>query len=587
MVLNISLRIKIFLLLVSILFIGAQSTRATSALLTGSIISIDPTGYILGRVTGSNNSKLQINFYLDGPSGTEAWIGDAHTIPNGYFYFQIPIERIEDGQRHRVYVYAFDPSASESDRSVLLIAGKAHDIPIVYPLSPHAFTINNVMLASPTSTSITLVVHTSHPSNITVEYGQNSNYGSRISSSNLTIHKILISGLTANHLYHYRLTAQQVSNLTTIITKSDKTFKTQAPPGQAFTFGITSDNQGQNWSAIASRLQEHSPTLLLGIGDHSDNYVLNKINRFDYYLRQWQLDIFNYTQNLTDHISSYFIMGNHDYLSQPSSGKLPVHVYEDSQKYFKQIFANPIPSDSPDTNYSFEYGDAHFATLETFDSCPSESQLTWLDQDLKKTNRIWKIILMHIPNINPGMTSTTTQSRGNCLFTNPERAKLLHNIFKTNKVDLVINGHSHTYSRWVKDGVYYLTNSTSGNYTSHNSPTSIMNIFDLPFGETGTLNPPRSIAGSGYMVGSITSSEIKISVFKADELSTVTGIKLLQYTEPKYAPIDAVSIKKNLAKGDLNQDGFVNIIDYNELVSHFGSTYDISHYNDIIKNYDK
>lgn len=38
--------------------------------------------------------------------------------------------------------------------------------------------------------------------------------------------------------------------------------------------------------------------------------------------------------------------------------------------------------------------------------------------------------------------------------------------------------------------------------------------------------------------------------------------------------------------GDLNQDGTVNYADFSELITNFGSIYNISHFNDIINNYD-
>ena len=53
-------------------------------------------------------------------------------------------------------------------------------------------------------------------------------------------------------------------------------------------------------------------------------------------------------------------------------------------------------------NYSFDYGNAHFAVVNTNDLLSvSLSQLKWLKNDLNSTDKDWKIICMHKSPIHP------------------------------------------------------------------------------------------------------------------------------------------------------------------------------------------
>ncbi|MFD1134823.1 MULTISPECIES: purple acid phosphatase family protein [Paenibacillus] len=89
------------------------------------------------------------------------------------------------------------------------------------------------------------------------------------------------------------------------------------------------------------------------------------------------------------------------------------------------------------TNYSFDYGCLHIAVLNT-EKCIKQ-QTKWLEADLAGTHCEWKIMVMHRPIYGGTITKKLVDwSR----------------IIDKYKVDLVLQGHNHVYSRShpVKNG---------------------------------------------------------------------------------------------------------------------------------------
>lgn len=56
---------------------------------------------------------------------------------------------------------------------------------------------------------------------------------------------------------------------------------------------------------------------------------------------------------------------------------------------------------------------------------------------------------------------------------------------------------------------------------------------------------------------------------------------------PSITPSPSPSVSPSNRPGDLNGDGFVNYADFNELITHFGTKYNIANFNMIITNYGK
>jgi len=116
---------------------------------------------------------------------------------------------------------------------------------------------------SPTGTSVTVTWTTNEASDSQVEYGLTAAYGSltTLDGSLVTAHSVLVSGLTANTTYHYRvLTRDGTGNLTT---SADGTFTTGASGSGGSGGGGSASNNDSN-CGIGSALSLLAIALLLG-----------------------------------------------------------------------------------------------------------------------------------------------------------------------------------------------------------------------------------------------------------------------------------------------------------------------------------
>ena len=95
--------------------------------------------------------------------------------------------------------------------------------------------------SSTTSSSATITWTTNENGTSLVDFGTTSSYGTASSSASVTSHSVVLSGLTASTLYHFRITSADASNNTA--TSSDLTFTTNVdtnPP--TFTIQFYSDS---------------------------------------------------------------------------------------------------------------------------------------------------------------------------------------------------------------------------------------------------------------------------------------------------------------------------------------------------------
>ena len=116
--------------------------------------------------------------------------------------------------------------------------------------------------------------------------------------------------------------------------------------------------------------------------------------------------------------------GNHEY----RNGKL--------SKLWRPQFAFPAngPDGFEDTVYALEYQGALFVSLDT--NRELEPQVRWLDKVVAASDAKWRIVTMHHP------VFGTAAKRDS-----PKRRAILQPAFDRNGIDLVLQGHDHTYSR--------------------------------------------------------------------------------------------------------------------------------------------
>lgn len=91
-------------------------------------------------------------------------------------------------------------------------------------------------------------------------------------------------------------------------------------------------------------------------------------------------------------------------------------------------------------NYSFDYGNAHIAILNTNDLLSiSLAQLKWLKNDMNSTDKDWKIVCMHKSPYTLGKDGKWPDA----LYLQKSLTKVLDEC----NVDLVLSGHDHQYLR--------------------------------------------------------------------------------------------------------------------------------------------
>ncbi|MBK9141385.1 MAG: metallophosphoesterase [Candidatus Melainabacteria bacterium] len=91
------------------------------------------------------------------------------------------------------------------------------------------------------------------------------------------------------------------------------------------------------------------------------------------------------------------------------------------------------------TNYSFDYGNAHWLVLDAnaYMDWTDERLKSWVDEDLARASgATWKFVNFH----QPPFTSNLKHKR-------EKRMRLLAEIFQKHGVDIVFSGHAHCYER--------------------------------------------------------------------------------------------------------------------------------------------
>ena len=256
------------------------------------------------------------------------------------------------------------------------------------------------------------------------------------------VHKALVSGLEAGKTYLYRVgDGRTFSEIGTFVTdngdsKTDFIAIADVQAGNQENF-----NRG---ARVVEQAFKTMPTaeFMANLGDFTDDSTNE----------EW-----DYNDNAFGKINMSTtlapVSGNHDGLGV--------------ENWFNNMF-NLDTSESVQTkdgvNYSFDYGNIHFAVLNTNDVLAiSIPQLTWLENDMKSTDKDWKIVLMHKSPYSLGKDAKWPDA----LYLQ----KSLTRVIDECDVDLVLSGHDHQYLRTKpltgnrvdeENGAIYILSGTAG-----------------------------------------------------------------------------------------------------------------------------
>lgn len=212
-----------------------------------------------------------------------------------------------------------------------------------------------------------------------------------------------LKGLEPGQRYYYRVgTGEERS--------AARSFRTVPEKADAFTLVAYSDSHGGKpdvHARICNLIAQEKPNFIL----HSGDFVDGGKNYWE-----WGEAFFTPAARLIDHIPLWPSVGNHDLIG--------------TSEVYRQVFSLP----AKERYYSFDYGNAHFVSLDSFAS-RDEEMLRWCEQDLANSKAMWKVVFLHLPAFGSG--------RYPCKWGWRDYIRM----FEKHRVSLYLCGHLHIYQR--------------------------------------------------------------------------------------------------------------------------------------------
>ncbi|MGP0584272.1 PA14 domain-containing protein, partial [Paenibacillus timonensis] len=344
----------------------------------------------------------------------------------------------------------------------------------------------------------------------------NSTNGSFIS------HKVLAEGLVPGTTYQYRVGGDGNWSQT-------GTFTTEGDQEKSFEFLYLTDSQGANtrdyevWADTLGQAINHYPKskFMIMTGDQVDAGALES---------QW-LDYFGKPQDLLMHLPIMAAVGNHE---GPYNDNYYYHFY-----YPNDSIDDPLP---PGSVYSFDYGDAHFMVMNTmdmgWDNRQRESfkqQIEWLKREVAQTDKKWKVVAFHKAIYSVGGHSAETEIY--------ELRDMLVPVFDELGIDVVLQGHDHTYMR-----SYQMYNDT---------PIKELQLDENgnPLNPDGTMYIVNNAAGTKYYDVNNNLDKYYAAYFEQKKTPIYSGIRMTEnsftidsYRSGEQNPFDSYTIVRKDSK---------------------------------------
>jgi len=202
--------------------------------------------------------------------------------------------------------------------------------------------------------------------------------------------------------------------------------------------------------------------------------------------------------------------------------------------------------------YSFDYSNTHFVFMASTDSGIEQAQLDWLSNDLSSSSAKWKVVTMHEGPYSTGDHCNNTNIQNVVTQCAP--------IFSQYHVDLVLQGHDHTYNkslpyRW--DTIGYTETYNNNSIVNLNPTTTTINEESYDVNPNGTYYVTTGAAG--HRVGT---SEAKDVIYA--EVNGYGG-------DNKYVPVHSTNTfttrKYKLELGQITQNNSYESYSYDSCVS--------------------
>jgi hypothetical protein len=146
---------------------------------------------------------------------------------------------------------------------------------------------------------------------------------------------------------------------------------------------------------------------------------------------EFEANYFAANAGLMSRLPFFTTPGNHEYVTNNAAPFLAGHVAP----------ASNVPAADLGRYYSYDWGDIHFASIDS-NLLPGEASarmLSWLDNDLSATRKFWKIVFLH----HPAYPTGTHRGDPVCGLVQ----QLVNPVVEKHGVQLVLAGHEHGYER--------------------------------------------------------------------------------------------------------------------------------------------
>ncbi len=266
-------------------------------------------------------------------------------------------------------------------------------------------------------------------------------------------HEVAVTGLQPDTTYYYQVQAAMNG---IACTSSVASFTTAKPAG-SISFCVLGDSGSGTGSQYrtAQLIQQRNPDLVLHCGD----VVYGSFDPFRADTRC--LSVYQPHMRSTPY---YFTVGNHDMTYDGSASYIAAFSLPTNDVSLALLAADRT---APEHYYSFDHGDVHFICLFNpmlmfYDFAPGTTQYAWLERDLAKTTKKWKVIFQHIP-VRTSGPHIYDESNFNGLNDTAEVRDALLPLASRYGVSVIFAGHDHLYERFVPEqGVHLITTGAGG-----------------------------------------------------------------------------------------------------------------------------
>jgi len=310
-----------------------------------------------------------------------------------------------------------------------------------------------------TKTNGTHVIwRTLNPATSWIEYGTNEMFGFAVTNKLWrTNHVFRLTNLVSGTDYFYRVGNRADAGFVVSKTGRFKTFKNSGP----VEFLMVGDTGQASWAQ-----DEVARQMLMTPADfvlHGGDIIYGGFNDLTVDTR-----FFNYYQEQMKSVPFFLAIGNHDLNCCESVPDVNYTNWTLHATNFQNAFYLPTNSVTGTEHfYSFDHGDVHVAVLYNpwfynYVFTSDNLQYRWLTNDLARSHKPWKFLLLHSPVATVGVHALA-DSNLNGILDQTELMNLLLPVSQKYGVQLIFGAHDHNFQRFAPtNGLHHVVSGGGG-----------------------------------------------------------------------------------------------------------------------------